>query len=86
MRKYLLLQMSTLDNETFGYVSAVDNGTVYVGGERSSTIRALTAESGEKVWQVEAEGEVTVAPTVINDTISVPSEHGRLYAGEVRYY
>jgi len=70
----------SLDNETFGYVSAVDNGTVYVGGGQSSTIRALTAESGEEVWQVEAEGEVTVAPTVINDTVYVPSEHGRLYA------
>jgi outer membrane protein assembly factor BamB len=69
----------SLDSGTFGYISAVDNGTVYIGGGQSSTIRAITAESGEEVWQVKTEGEVTVAPTVSNDTVYVPSEHGRLY-------
>lgn len=59
---------------------AVSDGLVYVGDGESETVYALDSDTGEMVWSVETDSTMRVAPTVVSDTVYVPSRGGRLYA------
>lgn len=55
-------------------------GAVYVGGGEERVAYALDAGNGEERWQIELDGRVWGAPTVVDDTVYVGTRGGRVYA------
>lgn len=49
-------------------------------GSRDSTLYALNAQTGEKVWSYTTGGSILSTPTVANDFVYIGSNDHSLYA------
>jgi outer membrane protein assembly factor BamB len=59
---------------------AVSTETVYIGGGETNAVYAIDAQTGEQLWKTETAANMTISPTVVNETVYVPDKKGTLYA------
>jgi eukaryotic-like serine/threonine-protein kinase len=58
--------------------AAVSNGVIYTGGSRF--IYALMASTGDQIWAIGTDNQITASPTVSNGVLYIGSHDGFFYA------
>jgi outer membrane protein assembly factor BamB len=73
----------SFDDSGFGAGAAVGNDRLYVG-DLNGTLRSLNTADGSQAWKKELEAEVYAGPTLVDGTLLVTTEAGKLYCLDIQ--